>query len=82
MAWLKELLKKIDPQAKMSMTEINGEDGPIKVPTVEITPKIREAVKKGLPLYAKGGEVVNNADPYDNIQLAAKIFPRARRASK
>ena len=29
----------------------------------------------------KGGEVVNNADPYDNIQEASRISPRTRRAS-
>ena len=31
--------------------------------------------------YAHGGEVVNDTDPYDNIRLKAKNFPRARRAS-
>ena len=31
--------------------------------------------------FADGGEVVNKSDPYDNIQEAAKISPRARRAS-
>lgn len=30
---------------------------------------------------ADGGKVVNKSDPYDNIQEAAKIHPRARRAS-
>lgn len=54
---------------------------------IHITPEMREAyqrIKKQrgsvFPGYAKGGEVVNKDDPYDNIRLKAKNFPRARRA--
>lgn len=69
---------------------------PIEFPAVEgphgtyihITPEMREAyqrIKKQrgsvFPGYAKGGEVVNKSDPYDNIRLKAKNFPRARRVS-
>ena len=51
------------------------------VHSITITPKMREAILGGLPAYADGGEVVNNPDPYDNVRKAAKISPRARRAS-
>ena len=52
-----------------------------KAHSITITPKMREAILRGLPAYAAGGEVVNNSDPYDNVRKAAKISPRARRAS-
>ena len=115
---LKELLKKIDPQAKIELGgheigsgkyQVVAPNGKViadyphiqsanaiaknipgskviqepgkKMHSIEITPKIREAVKRGLPAYAHGGEVVNKDDPYDNIRLKAKNFPRARRAS-
>jgi hypothetical protein len=53
----------------------------INAHVIEITPRMREAILKGLPAFADGGKVVNKSDPYDNIQEAAKIHPRARRAS-
>ena len=115
---LKELMKKIDPQAKVELgghsvgsekyqvvasdgtvvgdypntalanavsenwpgTTVRKDPG-IKAHSIQITPKMREAILKGLPAYAKGGEVVNDTDPYDNIRDASKNFPRARRAS-
>lgn len=55
---------------------------------IHITPEMREAYRRikeqrgsVFPGYAHGGEVVNKPDPYDNVRKAAKISPRARRAS-
>lgn len=55
---------------------------------IHITPEMREAYRRikeqrgsVFPGYAQGGEVVNKPDPYDNVRKAAKISPRARRAS-
>ena len=80
---LQKLLKRIDPEAKVQMGghAISKDGEQVGAHSITITPKMREAILKGLPAYAKGGEVVNNADPYDNIQEAARISPRARRAS-
>ena len=74
-ARLKALLSKIDPNAKIGphevITHAEGDVGanltyPDKLnttmmPGVEITPKMIEAVRKGLPARARGGSIVSKA---------------------
>jgi hypothetical protein len=74
-ARMKALLSKIDPNAKIAPHEIithaEGDVGanltyPDKLnttmmPGVEITPKMIEAVRKGLPERARGGSIVSKA---------------------
>jgi len=80
---LQKILKKLDPDAKVQLgaTFRSPIGEQIGVHEIQITPRMREAILKGLPAFADGGKVVNKSDPYDNIQEAAKIHPRARRAS-
>lgn len=52
---LKEVVKRIDPEAKIEMTKIKGKDGELEVPSIKMTPKLKEAIKKGLPAFSIGG---------------------------
>jgi hypothetical protein len=62
---LQKILKRIDPQAKVGMTDImlppSGARGsnnpPIQAPGITITPQMRENILRGLPHMADGGEV-------------------------
>jgi len=62
---LQKILKKIDPQAKVGMTDImlppSGARGsnnpPIEAPGITITPQMRENILRGLPHMAEGGAV-------------------------
>jgi len=71
-----EVMKDVEPKLKnLGIREI-----------VPFNPEEQDAQKKAFREFkgfnfADGGEVVNKSDPYDNIQEAAKIHPRARRAS-
>jgi hypothetical protein len=71
-----KVMKDVEPRLKnLGIREI-----------VPFNPKEQDAQKKAFREFkgfnfADGGEVVNKSDPYDNIQEAAKIHPRARRAS-
>jgi hypothetical protein len=64
-AQLSKLTKKLDPEAKVGMTDVllppSGKKGsnnpPIEAPGITITPNMREAIMQGLPSYADGGEV-------------------------
>jgi hypothetical protein len=72
-ARMKALLSKIDPDAKISPHEIithkegksldPGKNHPntTMMPGIEITPKMIEAVRKGLPERARGGSIVSKA---------------------
>jgi hypothetical protein len=55
-ARLKELTKKLDPSAKI---ELNSHQLPTgeKLHSLEITPLMRERIKKGLPAFKSGGAV-------------------------
>lgn len=54
---LKELLKKLDKDAKLGVSEVNG----IQVPSVPITPAMREKILSGQTAFATGGAVVKRA---------------------
>lgn len=67
---LQKLVSKLDPEAKVQLHghrmyvpgEEDPEDGDYKkVHSLEITPKLRAAILKGLPAFEHGGAVVNRA---------------------
>jgi hypothetical protein len=72
-ARMKALLSKIDPSVKVSPHEVvtqtqdvnflqgNNPPSTTMMPGVEITPKMIEAVRKGLPERARGGSIVSKA---------------------
>jgi len=53
----KKVVKKLDPDAEVGLRRVieraSGMDSPRL--TIEITPKMREAIKKGVPLFSAGG---------------------------
>lgn len=70
-AQLQKMLKKIDPQAKIGKQDIES----INTMSINITPKIREAVRKGLPAFKRGG-VVRKAAPLTDVSHAIKVINR------
>ena len=67
---LQKLVSKLDPEAKIQMNGhtivvADKEDEDIdvhkKLHSLEITPKLRAAILKGLPAYEQGGAIVNKA---------------------
>ena len=62
---LKKLVSKLDPDAKFGKFNISYEDdGDEKnydLHSLEITPRMRAAILKGLPAYEKGGSVIDGA---------------------
>ena len=50
---LQKMLKKLDPSIKIGRETVGG----IEMPVIPITPKLREAIRGGLPAYAAGGYV-------------------------
>lgn len=67
---LQKLVSKLDPEAKVQLyghkifvpEEEGSEEGEYqKVHSLEITPKLRAAILKGLPAYEHGGPVVDHA---------------------
>ena len=67
---LQKLVSKLDPEAKVQLNGskiyVPGEDDPEdgeykKVHSLEITPKLRAAILKGLPAFEHGGSVVKAA---------------------
>jgi len=67
---LQKLVSKLDPEAKVQLyghkIYVPGEDDPEdgeykKVHSLEITPKLRAAILKGLPAYETGGSVLKRA---------------------
>lgn len=73
--------RNLDPERRQNLYQEFMKVEPVKAHSITITPKMREAILKGLPAYAKGGEVVNDTDPYDNMRSLSRNFPRARRVS-
>jgi hypothetical protein len=80
---LKEIVKRIDPEAKIEMVDVDTRSATdkkmnlpagqsmntVKVPSIQMTPKLKEAIKKGLPAFSIGGAaalgVANQANsPY------------------
>lgn len=62
---LQALVKKLDPEAKINLFShdlpaAEGE-GTIKGHALHLTPKLREAILKGLPAYEHGGSVLKHA---------------------
>jgi len=67
---LQKLVSKLDPDAKIQMNghtivvaDKDDEDIDVhkKLHSLEITPKLRAAILKGLPAYEQGGAIVNKA---------------------
>jgi hypothetical protein len=62
---MKKLVSKLDPDAKFGKFNISYEDdGDEKnydLHSLEITPRMRAAILKGLPAYEKGGSVIDGA---------------------
>lgn len=64
-AQLQKLLKKLDPEAKVGMTDvmlppkggIGHNNPPLEAPGITITPTMRENILKGMPHMAEGGAV-------------------------
>lgn len=54
---LKELLRKIDPSVKVGPAKVKAGDADQDMLSIPITPKMREAIQRGLPAYAHGGSV-------------------------
>lgn len=97
-ARMKALLSKIDPDAKIGSHEIvtHKEGKPLDpgknhpnttmMPGVEITPKMIEAVRKGLPERARGGSIVDkalmlkssSASPPSGHEIAMRIAKQHR----
>jgi len=65
---LKKLAKELGEEAKFGTTQIEHQDEngrrlvPVDAPHIEITPAMREKIKKGLPLFADGGAVNPDED--------------------
>ena len=67
---LKKLLKKLDPKARIGRDKLQNSDYDTwvgEVPSVTMTPKMREKILEGLPMFSWGGLVG---------KLAAKIAAR------
>lgn len=70
---LQKIIKKLDPKAKIEMSAHDlpaghGEEG-VKGHVLHITPELREAIMKGLPAFAEGGDV--GASPSSTVINAA-----------
>ncbi|MGI9231075.1 MAG: hypothetical protein ACR2HL_05045, partial [Methylocystis sp.] len=83
---LQKLVSKLDPAAKVQLyghkifvpEEEGSEEGEYqKVHSLEITPKLRAAILKGLPAYADGGPVLSDeGDNYDKYTVGGKEYSR------
>ena len=70
---LKKLLKKLDPKARIGREKFKGtEDG--EVLSVTMTPKMREKILEGLPMFGTGGLVKPFIQPV--LKLARDIADR------
>lgn len=74
---LQKILKKLDPSVKIGREVVNG----VEVPVIPITPKLREAIKGGLPAYANGG-VVEDRKGYAGGRAVTKALKAAEELFK
>jgi hypothetical protein len=58
---LKELTKKLDPDAKIEPHVIRTPKGDIPAQSIRITPQMRERILKGLPAFKRGGFIIDRA---------------------
>jgi len=57
---LMKLAKRLDPEAKLGQHKLAESENPLHA--IDITPKMREAIKRGLPAFASGGAVDDEED--------------------
>ena len=74
---LKKLLKKLDPKARIGRDKLQNSDYDTwvgEVPSVTMTPKMREKILEGLPMFGTGGLVKPFIQPV--LKLARDIADR------
>lgn len=57
---LQKLVKKLDPEARLNQYKLSESETPLHA--IDITPKMRESIKRGLPAFASGGAVDEDED--------------------
>jgi len=86
----RKLVKKLDPNVKVGPTDvmlppkggIGHNNPPLEAPGITITPKMREAIMKGLPAHKRGGKV-NSNDTFVNhaLRVSSKFGSDAAKRS-
>ena len=72
----KKVAKKLDPEAQVGNMEVRMDGVADKASrlTIEITPKMRDAIKKGIPLFSAGGAGLLGVGMQDEPQPAGGIL--------